>query len=168
MSKNFKALILLAKTTLIGIMLLIILLIVSFIISGLIVDIFFLPGPPVLGGGLENIGKSTLTFTVLYVLSTCIAGLISGFLIRYWREEGTRAWHSLFSGFIIGISIPGILSVIGMSSAFLFLFVFSDQLFFVNEAITVFVYSLISALVGLLGYYLAERKYNQPVLSNQQ
>jgi hypothetical protein len=118
--------------------------------------------PASLYPGLEILVRFQENFLPLYILSTCIASFISGYLLKAWgTETDARAWQSLISGFIVGGSVPFFL-IFNKIRRFLFLVFFPQNLFFVN-GISVFSYCLFMALMGFLGYYVASHKHSRQV-----
>ena len=145
------------KATMVGMTILIILTLMGFTILAPIINAIFSPEPsPGMYSLGPNFGRYTNAMADLYIFSTCIASFISGFMIRYWgRKTGSYFWQSFISGFIIGGIGPLLFLTSDLVRVFLFFFLFQDRLFIVNEYMTGLMYSLFSALIGLLGYSVA-------------
>jgi len=166
MNRILKSLVVQAKATLLSIIILIILTIVFFFSVEPVIDILFPPTPPPTGISIfgPNIQITLNTLAILYFLSVCFASSISGFLMGRWgRETGMYAWQSFISGFIIGILGPLLFFLVEEVRVFLIAFISQRILFFTNESITVLIFSLFSGLIGVLGYYMASRKYRQQI-----
>ena len=130
------------------------------IISILILDLVLPPASP---QGLSPIGPELVVFLdvapVLHILSTTLASIISGFLVRFWGQDTFRAWQGSLVGLVIGGSVP---LCIG-TRAFAFLVLDQAGFFLTNEVITTLIYCAFMAMVGLLGYYGADYKYRRQV-----
>jgi hypothetical protein len=97
-------------------------------------------------------------FAYLYFCSMCVAGFVSGFLVNRWQRVDvshphTWPWHSLISGFIIGISGPFLWFVV--------LFPSPVKSVFINEIIRSLCYGFVCALTGVFGYYVAVYKHRR-------
>jgi hypothetical protein len=90
-----------------------------------------------------------LAFSVL--LNGCIGSFTAEFLFRRLAgQAGSRTWQSFIIGFIIGFFSLNLQEVLR------------------NKPITMtgpLLYGLFTALIGLLGYYLAGRKYHRRISS---
>ena len=163
MNRNLKSLVILIKVISAGIIILVILTIVSAIILNFVLQSIISQEPASLYPGLEILVRFEKFFIPLYILSTCIASFMSGYLLKCWGvETGLRAWQSFIGGFIVGVTIPFLLMV-DKSRTIFPLVLFPRKLFVVNE-LTLFFYCLFMALMGVLGYYIASRTYKQRVL----
>ena len=150
-----KSLTTMAKAISTGLIILVVLAMVLFFLKPILRDVF--PPQPVEGLGImwdAHLGKRmNFMFTMIF-LSICLAGFISGFFVRVWsKKTGSRAWQSLMSGFVVGTC-----------GSFLLLYVLVSMypIFILDLAVN-FILGLVSALVGLLGYYVASRRYHQHI-----
>lgn len=160
MNKYLKLLVRVSVAALVGLTIVtVVALIVSFNLSNIVNIIFPIPSPTplppdhglaVTGFPDTNFGIYVILSAILLLLNGCAGSFIAQFLFRRWGGRfGSQAWQS----FIIGI-------IIGFFSLNL------EERVLNNKPITItvpLIYGLITALIGLLGYFLAGRKYRQRV-----
>lgn len=111
------------------------------------------PLPPNQGLGVitlpSNFGIYLTFLAFLVVLNGCVGSFIAQYLFRRWgRQANSQVWQSLLIGVIIGFFSANLQEILR------------------SRPITVIVpliYGVSVALIGLLGYYIAGRKYRQRV-----
>lgn len=136
--------------TIVGLVVLLILTTVIFILVAWFIQTSF-PTRPRTGLGVSDPGLSLLVLFVIYFFNSLIASFIAGFLIHRWGQTaGSQAWQSFISGLLISLAPPFSLSLVSFSGTR-------------ADSIAIAVITLPSGIAGLVGYYVAGRKYRRRV-----
>lgn len=115
---------------------------------------------------LHNFDNYLFFLPILYFISCCLACFGSGFFLG-GEEPQAPIWQSLVVGLFVGMSIPIYFFATGDRFAPMFILflgeVIMNEVVTANEVITAFVYSFITSVVGLFGFYMARRIYHPKI-----
>ena len=155
MNNYSKSLAMMGAATFVGLTIVIIVALITHFGLATIVAIFFPSAPLPPNQGLSvirlpsNFGIYLTILTFLVLLNGCVGSFIAQYLFRRWgRQANSQAWQSFLIGVIIGFFSANLQEILR------------------NRPITIIVpliYGVSAALIGLLGYYIAGRKYRRRV-----